>query len=258
VTTSLEQIKDPRMNLEAQENGVRVMTFTPEIGLPIVCRYWKEPRPRNIPVHLSYDQWRYELPQIAGLGGVYSHPTETGCQIMIVGFLRDIGLLAPQEDNAHLDAKDRGILEGIKAARESYVGKPRVGDFVIMPDGTKRRCAHAWDDGMQTSGGGSFSVGRNGRASMSGSLYPSQLWEYFKDTGLVEPGRFWFFHHGISGAGRGVDVYLPCRVYRLCPFEMTEEQARAHPSAISAAEFWGEDHPEHLKRVRSLMHPEIR
>lgn len=108
---------------------------------------------------------------------------------------------------------------------------------------------------MQTSDGGSYHASRSGLASMSGSLYPSQLWEYFTDTGETKAGRFWFFSHGMAGAGRGVDFWMPCRVYRLEPFTMTEDQARAHPKAISAAEFWGQDHREHLSAIRALMQP---
>lgn len=160
-------------------------------------------------------------------------------------------------DNNHLDDRDRAILKERAAAREAITGRPRVGDFVIMPNGVERRCAYAWDDGMQTSDGGSYYLNSNGTASMSGGLYPSQLWEYFRDTGEVKPGRFWFFSHNVSGAGRGVDVMAPCRVYRLMPFTMSEEQARAHPRAKSSAEFWGENHREHLATISGLMLPPV-
>ena len=160
-------------------------------------------------------------------------------------------------NNDHLDDRDRAILDERIAAREAITGKPRVGDFVIMPNGIERRCSYGWDDGMQTSDGGSYYLCTNGNASMSGSLYPSQLWGYFKDTRDRKPGRFWFFSHNVSGAGRGVDVFAPCCVYRLEPFTMTEEQARAHPRAKSSAAFWGENHREHLKTIGGLMLPPV-
>lgn len=63
----------------------------------------------------------------------------------------------------------------------------------------------------------------------------------------------WFFSHNIVGAGRAVDVFLPCRVFQLEPFEMTETEARAHPKAQASAAFWGENHSDHLTVVHKLM-----
>ena len=167
----------------------------------------------------------------------------------------------PEGDNSHLDARDTMIAAEICAAwRARAGGLPRVGDFVWMPNGHMRRCAHGWDGpagGMQTCDGGSFSIGKSGMASMSGSLYGSQLWEYYQTTTETRLGRFWFFSHNLAGAGRGVDVWLPCAVFQLVPFTMTEEQAREHPKAKNSAEFWGENHREHLNCVAALMHPRV-
>ena len=164
---------------------------------------------------------------------------------------------ATQTDNSHLDDRDRAILADRLTAWEGHTGRPRVGDFVIMPNNHKRRCSHEWDHGMQPSTGGSYYIGGSGNASMSGGLYPSQPWEYFQPTDEMEPGRFWFFSHNVSGAGRGVEVFLPCRVYRLVPFTMTEDEARNHPTAQSAAEFWGEGHRDHLAAIAKLMFPPV-
>ena len=167
----------------------------------------------------------------------------------------------PEGDNSHLDARDTMIAAEIAAAWDARKGVlPRVGDFVRMPNGHMRRCAHGWggpEGGMQTCDGGSFSITKSGGASMSGSLYGLQLWEYFQPTTETRPGRFWFFSHGLAGAGRGVDVWLPCAVFDLVPFTMTEEQARAHPKALHSAEFWGENHREHLACIAALMSPRI-
>lgn len=226
-------------------------------GLDLIGYYWQEPRPTDLHPRVTWDGWRYlPPPQIEQtFGHPYSAPSKKSCEIQLLRLLIDAGPLAPVEDNSHLDERNQEIASEITRAWNGHLGMPRVGDFVQMPNGTQRRCAHAWDDGMQTCDGGSFSISTSGRASMSGSLYPSQLWDYFKDTGHRKKGRFWFFSHGRAGAGRGVDFYLPCRVYRLEPFEMTEAEARSHPAAIKAAEFWGEGHQDHLKVISGLMKP---
>lgn len=163
----------------------------------------------------------------------------------------------PEGDNSHLDERDSAIAAQTLAAWNARAGKPRVGDFVRMPNGFVQRCAHGWDDGMQTCDGGSFSISRDGFASMSGSLHGIQLWEYYQPTAETRMGRFWFFSHNLPGAGRGVDVWLPCAVFNLAPFTMTEEQARAHPRAVRSGEFWGENHREHLNCISGLMLPPI-
>jgi hypothetical protein len=255
MTTTLELLSHPRIRHGQDGEGNSFIAYGMNgWGEDVTAEYWQVDRPTDLDPRQSFDRFRYRLPRINGAGGqTYSHPSETGCQIMILKHFIEIGLLAPAADNSHLDEKNAQIAADILEAWEARTGHPRVGDFVIMPDGAKRRCSHAWDDGMQTSDGGSYHISKNGRASMSGSLHGSRLWEYFKDTGETEPGRFWFFSHGISGAGRGVDFFLPCRVYRLEPFTMTEEEARAHPKAKRTAEFWGEGHRDHLAAVVKLM-----
>ena len=84
------------------------------------------------------------------------------------------------------------------------------------------------------------------------------MWERFKLTEETRKGRFWFFSHDRAGAGRGVDVFLPCRVYELIDFSMTRGEAEAHPVAISTREFWGAESREYSKRVQALMNGELR
>lgn len=255
MTSTIELLEHPRVQTGTDDQGRDFIAYDMQgWGADIVGTYWHEPRPTDLDPRASFDEWRYSIPSINGArGGTFSHITPQGCQIMILRHFVECGALAPTPANEHLDERNAAIAAEIEAAWTARTGRPRVGDFVIMPDGTKQRCAHAWDDGMQTCFGGSFSITKSGRASMSGGLNPSRLWEYFKDTGEIEPGRFWFFSHGLAGAGRGVDFYLPCRVYRLEPFTMTEDEARAHPSAKAKAEFWGQDTREHLEQVAKLM-----
>lgn len=259
MTTTLALMQSPKITTGTDHEGRFFVRYSMEgWGADLVATYWREPRPADLPEGVAWDEWRYRLPEINGRGGTYSHPTETGCRIMILRHLIDHGLFQPQPDNGHLDERNTEIAAETLAAWEARpAGIPRVGDFVLMPGGQMQRCAHAWDDGMQTCDGGSFYINRDGRANMSGTLRPQQLWEYFQRTDELKPGRFWFFSHGRAGAGRGVDFWLPCRVFRLEPFAMTEDEARAHPRAQSSAKFWGENHREHLATISGLMSPPI-
>lgn len=242
-----ELMNHPALSFVALPDGVTEARFTVPIwGQSVIGRFW--------PVaEKGRDPWAYELAAINGQGGRYSHVSEHGCKIMLVKHLIASDWIETPEDNSHLDERNQEIAAESIAARETFKGKPRVGDFVRMPNGSLERCASETKHGMQTCVGGSFSVFTSGRASMSGSLNRSQLAEYFVETEDSKVGKFWFFSHGRGGAGRGVDVFMPCRVYRLVPFTMDEETARAHPKAKNAAAIWGESHPDHLRTVRELM-----
>jgi hypothetical protein len=120
--------------------------------------------------------------------------------------------------NPAFDDKDAVILRNRIEAWDKRTG-PRVGDFVLMPNGQKRRFTHAWDDGMQTTypgfGNGSFHFGKEGYMDYSGSLDSSIKFERIVDTGECEEGVAWFFHHNEMRAHNGVDCHVPCRVYRV-------------------------------------------
>jgi hypothetical protein len=92
----------------------------------------------------------------------------------------------------------------------------RCGDFLKLKDGTLRRIAYHWGNGVQPSSGtgdnGSFYLG-NGYCSYSGGLDPSIPVEKFKVTSEVILGRVWIFHEDSAGAGRGIYARLPFRVY---------------------------------------------
>ena len=120
---------------------------------------------------------------------------------------------------ANLDERNTAILERRSAMYDRRSG-PRVGDYVIMPGGQRERFTYDWHDGtMQTGNGGSWYIGElaDGHAyvSFSGALNPSIAVSQLHDTGETAPGSFWFFDRDIWGAGRGVDVKIPCRVYAL-------------------------------------------
>lgn len=120
---------------------------------------------------------------------------------------------------ADLGERNAAILERRTAMYDKRTG-PRVGDFVIMPSGVRERFTHDWHDGtMQTGNGGGWYIGElaDGHAyvSFSGALNPSIAISQVRDTGETALGTFWFFDRDIWGAGRGVDVKIPCRVYVL-------------------------------------------
>jgi hypothetical protein len=116
--------------------------------------------------------------------------------------------------NFVFDEVDREIMKKRVAAREMIDG-PRIGDYVIFPSGEIERFSHDWDGSLQTSPAevGSFYLGDSGMASFSGGLNPPIGAETLSLTEKKMDGDFWFFHHGIMGAHRGVHFQAPCRVY---------------------------------------------
>lgn len=91
---------------------------------------------------------------------------------------------------------------------------PRVGDFVIMPDGSYERFSYDWYDAIQTCFSGSFYLG-NGYASMSGALNNGIPYDHLEITLDQKIGHFWFFHHDDHCADNGIGLSALCRVYRV-------------------------------------------
>ena len=109
------------------------------------------------------------------------------------------------------DEKDAELLAARIVDRDKIDG-PRIGDFVQFADGTLHRFSHDWGEDIQHSEHGSFYFGREGWVDFSGSLFQAILKSKLRPIG-DRPGRFWFFHHDLTGAHRGVDCEAPCRVY---------------------------------------------
>jgi hypothetical protein len=118
------------------------------------------------------------------------------------------------DPNDTMDFNSRNIREQRFLARTG----PCVGDWVVMPNGEERRFTHAWDGEIQTTTcgnayGSSFYMGKDGYASFSGGLDPSIPYDKLTNTGKTKPAMFWFFHHELAGAHRGVAVEIEARVW---------------------------------------------
>jgi hypothetical protein len=243
--------KIPGIQIE-KTNGKTLATLSGPFGLPVTCEYWEEPMAAG-------DRFRYKLGACIKDShvGPFSHPSEYGCEIAIRRFFIEAGIIQIPADNSHLDDENKVIAARIAAAYGAKQDRPRVGDFIRIPGRGLHRFCFAHEFGMQTTPGGSFYVGTCGGVDYSGSLDRCKLYERFKPTGETIKGRFWFFSHNRPGAGRGVDIFLDCRVYDLVDFSLTEDEARAHPSTRRLADYWGEDHEVTRRRISSLMKGEL-
>ena len=238
------------LKIHSDDKGLTTMSVEGPLSMIFSYEYWF--------IGGEGDQWRYRLsgadePRIA-----YSHPNELGCQIAIKRHFVTVGLVNVPEDNSHLDVKNRLIAYDILNNWNARTGRPRVGDYLRLQDGSLKRFCNDTGDGQQTTYIGSFHIGNSASVSYSGGLDSPMMWERFKPTSETTKGRFWFFSHDRAGAGRGVDVFLPCRIYELVDFSMTREAAEAHPAAISSRAFWGAESRDYLNRVEALMRGELR
>jgi hypothetical protein len=114
-----------------------------------------------------------------------------------------------------LDDTDRDIImrRAHKYDTESDPTKPRIGDYVVFSDGMLHRVSHIWDDGVQTSRGGSFHLG-DGYISFSGGLEPSIPFSDLELTDEKRLGQIWIEHHGWLQKDSAVYDEIPFRVYR--------------------------------------------
>lgn len=117
-----------------------------------------------------------------------------------------------------LDERDTALRADLLVEHEKHEKRegPRVGDYVVWreQDGERvyRRVAHDWGEDVQAADGGSFHLGRWG-VTFSGALHPSVPTSDLLDTGETMSGSVWFWHHGMPGAGNGVDTVVPFRVW---------------------------------------------
>lgn len=116
------------------------------------------------------------------------------------------------------DDYDKGMVDAYLERWNSHFTNdpslPRVGDFVIMPDGSYERVAYIWPDGVQTCNNGSFALG-NGYVSMSGSLNPGIKPDKLVVTSEKKEGTFWTFHHNYWTASNAIGIKTSCRVFKV-------------------------------------------
>jgi hypothetical protein len=118
------------------------------------------------------------------------------------------------------DDRDQGILAARMASYDTIQG-PRVGDFIRFTDGVLVRVSHVWEDGkVQTTDGrfgARFYLGdvsdRGAYISFSGGLDEGVWKNTLTQTEETMEGSVWFFHHGFTGGGRGVDTKATFRVF---------------------------------------------
>lgn len=112
------------------------------------------------------------------------------------------------------DAKDDEI-RAVRMAERDAIDRPRRGDYVRFPTGEVERFSNEFGTALQTSPiwAGSFHLHAGGVSSFSGSLNPPIPADSLTLTTERMDGKFWFFHHGETGAHRGVYFAMPCRVY---------------------------------------------
>ena len=113
-----------------------------------------------------------------------------------------------------LDAVDQAILKERMLGREQ-IAQPRIGDFIRFPSGEIERFSHYLDDSLQTSPikSGSVYLLGSGNGNFSGGFNPAIPLDSLTLSNELMEGAFWFFHHGVTGPGRGVYFSIPCRVY---------------------------------------------
>lgn len=135
-----------------------------------------------------------------------------------------MGLLAPSEFNMikihklsdRMDEQDERIVQQRGKAMFTSL-RPLVGDFLRFADGTFRRIAYVWCDGVQPTsdvGGASFYLKELGGCFSGGldTLVPKHKLGLSEHT---EMGRFWIFHHNDRKAHNGVDFMIPCKVWNV-------------------------------------------
>ena len=98
---------------------------------------------------------------------------------------------------------------------------PRVGDFVIMPDGSERRFTYDWTEAngtIQTTlpilNDASFYLSSQGFCDYSGALDDPIPTSQLEDTLENRLGQVWFFSKDYPKAHNGVHAKVAFRVYR--------------------------------------------
>lgn len=119
------------------------------------------------------------------------------------------------------DAEDQRLLDLMQIERKRLDGLtslPRMGDVLAYPDGSTRRVAHSWHDGLQPSMTYDcrMYLSKSGHLEFSGSLDNIVPNSCFTLDGHAMASA-WFFHHGHVGAHRGVNCTIEVRRWKYTP-----------------------------------------
>lgn len=101
--------------------------------------------------------------------------------------------------------------------RFEKIPEPRIGDYLILPNGCKRRFTHHWGTEIQITLwgiGGSFYLSHCGSASFSGGLDAGLSVKKMVKTEEVQMGKFWFFANNEVKAHNSIEVLMPCAVWQ--------------------------------------------
>lgn len=167
--------------------------------------------------HGHSDAWRYRFSHTTAQQesvGPFSHPTLEGCFIAARRYFIDCGAIAVPRDNSHLSDHDRTRVD-VAVTQRMAQPMPATGDWVQDKHGTRRRFCNPLDGRAQTTKAveNSYHLHMDGSASYSGGLSDSVPYSELSLAYEPDFARFWIFRDGRSGAGRGVDVFAPVRVW---------------------------------------------
>ncbi|MBS0250927.1 MAG: hypothetical protein JSR78_07660 [Proteobacteria bacterium] len=126
-----------------------------------------------------------------------------------------IPVIAPPTDDIVFDQKDAEIL-GTAMRYRAIHAQPLVGDYIILKDGSVQRLAYAYKDRFQVTVPtfrSIFHLHDVGTMSCSGAFPASVLKADLQPQGYTRTASCWIWHHGRSGAGRGVDAIIPVAVW---------------------------------------------
>ncbi|MEW9530649.1 hypothetical protein [Microbispora sp. NPDC049125] len=113
-----------------------------------------------------------------------------------------------------IDDRDRAIIAQRTKVHDAKGAAPRDGDYIVFADGITRRVSETWGgEHIQTCDSGSFYLGNYGLYCSSAAHYLPVSPDTLTLTEEKRPGSVWISHHDLSGAGRGVDFNVECRVY---------------------------------------------
>lgn len=104
-----------------------------------------------------------------------------------------------------------------RSIMDSSVDRPRNGDVIHLPDNKMVFVCHVWDDKVQTTSGGSYSVGRTGGMSYSGGLDAGISLSDLMPSDEQDLCTCWFFEGNWARAHSAVYAKMKVKVWKVKP-----------------------------------------